>query len=481
VFGRGSMFDAVNEELFTAAQDAVHAHYLLRRDVDYVVKQDSIELVDEFKGRVAQDRRWPAGLQTALEAKERLTLRKQGRILGSITLQNLVAQYPKICGMTGTAATQADEFRQVYKLDVIEIPTNRPMIRVDQRDVVFPDRLAKERALIGEVQKVHGTGRPILVGTASIEESERISERARQAGIPHSVLNARNDEAEAKIVAHAGELGAVTISTNMAGRGTDIPLGGDDVRALGGLYVIGSNKYESRRIDNQLRGRAGRQGDPGSSRFFISLEDELLERYGVRELLSGGGDIREVVDHVQRIVEGQNLEARRTLWKYEGLVEEHRREIAAQRKSVLLREADSLVELRDPDRWQEMCERWGEERARAVERSVTLMKIDDIWADYLAAISELRGGIHWVSWTGKDPLFSFLTRAGEIFDEARERIEAEVLEAMHDDSVIEEGGIPDVFERGATWTYLINDQPFGTMQERWAKAIMSRVRQSLGR
>ena len=381
--------------------------------------------------------------------------------------------------MTGTAATQAVEFRQVYGLDVIAIPTNRPMIRADQPDIIFADALAKERALILEIEKVHATGRPILVGTASIEESERISERARQAAIQHEVLNARNDEAEAGIIAHAGERGAVTISTNMAGRGTDIPLGGDDVRALGGLYVIGTNKHESRRIDNQLRGRAGRQGDPGSSRFFVSLDDDLLERYGVRDLLPAGGDVREVVDHVQRIVEGQNLEARRTLWKYEGLVEEHRREIAEWRNEVLNREAEPLVESLDPDRWQEICQRWSEERARAVERSVTLATIDDVWSDYLASISELRGGIHWVSWSGKDPLYSFLTRAREIFNEARERIESEILEALRDDAVVDRGSIPDTFERGATWTYLINDQPFGTMQERWAKALIAHVKQAL--
>jgi len=475
-FGCGNLYEPRNFRIYTAAIDAIHAESLLRANVDYIVRNDSIELVDEFKGRVAQDRRWPAGLQTALEAKERLPLRKQGRILGSITLQTLVSLYPKVCGMTGTAATQADEFRTVYRLDVAVIPPNRSMIREDLPDIIFEDKLAKERAVVREVVKVHATGRPILMGTASVEESERIAERARQAGVVHCVLNARNDEAEAEIISRAGQPGAVTISTNMAGRGTDIPLGGDDVRALGGLYVIGTNKHESRRIDNQLRGRAGRQGDPGSSRFFVSLEDDLMERYGIRQALTPDVDVQVAIDHVQRVVEGQNLEIRRTLWKYEGLIEQHRRAMAERRRGVLFREAASVVEDRDPERWQELCGRWEEARVRQVERSVTLTKIDDIWCDYLAAVAELRGGIHWVSWAGKDPLYSFLTRAGEIADEVQQRIDDEVVEAMMRDDVMERGGIEETLERGATWTYLINDQPFGTMQERWAKAIAGRVR-----
>ena len=324
---------------------------------------------------------------------------------------------------------------------------------------------------------MHANGQPILVGTASIEESERLSSRVSRAGIPHEVLNARNDEAEARIIARAGELGAVTISTNMAGRGTDIPLGGEGVRERGGLYVIGTNKHEARRIDWQLRGRAGRQGDPGSSRFFVSLDDDLMLRYGIREALGmdpgrfpPGQPIHDprvsgAVNSVQRIVEGQNLEIRRTLWKYEGLIEQHRQEIDRRRTEVLFRKASSLLNSDEP-----MSE---------LERRITLIKIDDLWSDYLAAIAELRGGIHWESWTGKDPLHTFLTRANDIFDEAVQRIAAETLEAL------EAGGadaeIEDAFDRSATWTYLINDQPFGTMQERWAKAVRNQLRTLLYR
>jgi preprotein translocase subunit SecA len=474
LFGCGSIFEPRNLRVFTAAQDAVHAHALLKRDVDYLVKDGRIELIDEFKGRVAQNRKWPAGLQTALEAKERLALRKQGRILGSITLQNLVRLYPKVCGMTGTAATQALEFREMYGLEVVTIPTNRPVIRVDEADVIFADKLSKERAVAQEIAKVHATGRPILVGTASVEESERLSMRVAAAEVPHEVLNARHDEAEAKIVAKAGERGAVTISTNMAGRGTDIPLGGDRVRELGGLYVIGTNKHEARRIDYQLRGRAGRQGDPGSSRFFVSLDDDLMARYGIREALGFDvnqlppgepidyGRIVRAIGSVQRLVEGQNLEIRRTLWKYDGLADHHRREMHAARREVLFRRAVSLVDD------GEMSEG---------ERRIRLIKIDDLWSDYLAAITELRAGIHWESWTGKDPLHTFLTRANEIFDEVQQRIEEETLEALEGDESGAE--IEDAFDRSATWTYLINDQPFGTMMERWAKAVGNRIRAML--
>ncbi|MBS1877634.1 MAG: accessory Sec system translocase SecA2 [Acidobacteria bacterium] len=470
--GCGSLFEPRNLRVFTAAQDAVHAQAFLKRDIDYIVRDGAIGLIDEFKGRVAQDRRWPAGLQTALEAKEGLPLRKQGRILGSITLQSLVRMFPRVCGMTGTAATQLDEFRGMYGLEVVVIPTNRPVIRDDYPDVIFADKLSKERVVTEEIVEAHAAGRPVLIGTASVEESERLSMRLERAGVPHQVLNARNDEAEAAIVARAGSEGAVTVSTNMAGRGADIPLGSDRVRELGGLYVIGLNKHEARRIDFQLRGRSGRQGDPGSSRFFVSLDDDLMARYGVRQAL--GFDpgllppgvpardprVRRAVESVQRLVEGQNLEIRRTLWKYDGLVDQHRREMHQRRKAVLHRVAMGL----DGEPMSEL------------ERRITLIKIDDLWSDYLAAIAELKGGIHWESWAGKDPLHTFLTRANEIYDEVCERIAEEVRETLEQPSG---AAIEDAFDRSATWTYLINDQPFGTLAERWAKAVGNRIKAML--
>ena len=468
----GSLYDEQNLRLLTAVQDALHAHTLLRRDVDYVVKAGAVELVDEFKGRIAQNRRWPAGLQSAIEARERVALKTQGRILGSITIQSLVGLYERACGMTGTAATQADEFWKMYKLPVAVIRPNRPMIRQDLPDAIFPARHARDRAVEAEIAKVHGTGRPVLVGTASVEDSEALSRRLTAAGVPHSVLNARNDEAEAEIVAQAGALGAVTISTNMAGRGTDILLGGNPpknrerVIDLGGLYVMGTTRHEARRIDNQLRGRAGRQGDPGCSRFFISLQDDLLVRFGI----AGNRD----VDSVQRTAESQNLEIRETLWKYESVIEHHRREVRDLRQRVLLSGEWSIAILLREEQFRELSGAAGLEALERAGRELALATIDDLWADYLANIAELRGGIHWVTWTGKDPLHTFLVSVQDIYADFNSRLQDEIAEAFTA-ADIQDGEIrfatSERFERGATWTYLTTDQPFGTLGERIVKAV----------
>jgi preprotein translocase subunit SecA len=468
----GSLFDEQNLRILTAVQDALHAHALLRRDVDYVVKDGSIDMVDEFKGRIAQNRRWPAGLQSAVEAKERVRLKAQGRILGSITVQSLIRMYERICGMTGTAATQAQEFWEVYKLPVKVIPTNRPVIRQDLPDIVFSDKETRSRALSEEIQKVHKTGRPILIGTASVEASEELSGRLELAGIQHSVLNARNDEAEAEIIAQAGALGAVTVSTNMAGRGTDILLGGNPPRGrekvveLDGLYVIGTTRHEARRIDNQLRGRAGRQGDPGMSRFFISLDDDLLVRYGIAE--------NPDIDSVQRTAEGQNLEIRKTLWKYECSVEGHRREIYDLRREILLSPNWSLRSMVPEGQYLELTRFVSKENLEKTGRQLALAIVDDLWADYLANVAELKGGIHWVSWGNRDPLYEFLTGEQAIYDDFHRLLIEDVAEAFAT-AEIRNGVIyfrePERFERGATWTYITTDQPFGTLGERIIKGL----------
>lgn len=434
-FGCGNLFDETNLALHTAVQDALHAHRLLRRDVDYVVKDGVIELVDEFKGRIAQDRRWPAGLQSAIEAKEGVSTKPQGSILGSITLQHLIALYPMVCGMTGTAATQKEEFAQVYGLRVEVIPPNKPVAREDLPDVVFPSKAAKHRALAEEIRRIHETGQPVLVGTASVAESEQLSELL--SGIPHEVLNARNDRAEASIIARAGERGAVTISTNMAGRGTDIKLG-EGAAELGGLYVIGTNRHESRRVDNQLRGRAGRQGDPGRSRFFVSLEDDLIVKYG--DILPR---FRHEPATVQRFVEGQNLDIRRFLQKYETPVEGQRHRLQTERQEIL---AGSMPRL---------------------ERLVTLRAIDDLWADYLARVADFRTGVLWVSWGGKDPHQEYLRQVHQWFEELEERLPGEIEERL---KAAQTSGLEPA-ERGAVWTYTTTDQPFGTWSERVVKGL----------
>jgi preprotein translocase subunit SecA len=438
-FGCANLFAEENLTLITAVQDSIHAHALLHRDVDYLVRDGVIESVDEFKGRIAQNRRWPAGLHTAIEAKEGVALKAQGRILGSITLQNLAALYPRICGMTGTAATQADEFRIAYGLDVEVIPTNRPVIRVDHPDEMFEYREEKEQAVIEEIRNVHASGRPVLVGTRSVEESERLSGRIRD--VAHQVLNARHEEREAQMIARAGELGAVTISTNMAGRGTDIKLE-PGVAELGGLHVIGTNRHESRRIDNQLRGRAGRQGDPGSSRFFVSLEDELLVKYG-NDLLR----LEDDVESLQRLVEGQNLDIRQFLNKYESVIEGQRQKIQQRRRNILMGATPCSSEL---------------------ERLVSLATIDELWSEYLASITDLREGVQWLSWGGRQPLYEYLTLVHRMFQELEARIGEEIPKRLSEAQA--QGTDPT--ERGATWTYLTTDQPFGSWSERVMKGLM---------
>lgn len=452
-FGCRNLFDETNLRLHTAVQDGLHAHALLRRDVDYLVKDGAIEMVDEFKGRVALDRRWPAGLHTAIEAKEGVAAKSQGAVLGSTTIQHLVALYPQICGMTGTAATQALEFLKVYGLHVEIIPTNRPVIRSDFPDVVFATRIEKEQAVLDEIRRVHATGQPILVGTASVEESERLSRTLPD--VPHDVLNARNDEAEASIVARAGQRGSVTISTNMAGRGTDIRLG-DGVAALGGLYVIGTNRHESRRIDNQLRGRAGRQGDPGCSRFFVSLEDPLMVKYGDLNPL-----YRDDPATIQRLVEGQHLDQRLFLHGYDVPVEGQRHRVHSHRQAVLEGQIPCKSEL---------------------ERLITLRTIDDLWADYLERVADFKSGVSWQSYASsapfllslgrRDPHSTFLRQIHQWFQELEAGQTAEIARRL---SEAEDGGGQDPGERGAVWTYLTTDQPFGG----WTERVLAGLRRKL--
>jgi preprotein translocase subunit SecA len=317
------------------------------------------------------------------------------------------------------------------------------MIRTDRPDVLFRTKREKELAVIEEIQDAREIGRPVLVGTASVEESERLS--AALGDIPHQVLNARNEEEEARIVSRAGERGAVTISTNMAGRGTDIKLG-EGVAALGGLYVIGTNRHESRRIDNQLRGRAGRQGDPGSSQFLVSLEDDLLVKYG-------GDDprLRHNPESIQRLVEGQNLEIRKFLHKYEGVVEGQRQSIQQRRQAILSGITECASEL---------------------ERLVSLTTLDELWSEHLAAITDLREGVQWISWGGRDPLHEYLTTVHTLFEELEVRIDDEISRRLEQ---AEASGI-DPTQRGATWTYLTTDQPFGSWSERIIRGVIRKVR-----
>ena len=485
--GCGNLHAPENLPLLTDLNCALHAQVLPHRDVDYIVRDEKIEIVDEFTGRVAKDRYWPDGLQAAIEAKEGLPIHPQGTILGSIALQHFVRSYPTVCGMTATAQPAAEEFNEFYGLRIVVIPPNRPCIRTDHPDVVFTHKAAKHRALVEEVARVHAMGRPILVGTSSVEESDHLALTLREAGIACDVLNAKKDEKEAGIIAQAGSLGAVTISTNMAGRGTDIRLGGEqgqkreEVVALGGLYVIGTNRHESLRVDNQLRGRAGRQGDPGASRFFISLEDYLIKRYGIDALIppryrpQKGNDpidnpvVRREIARAQRIVEGQNFEIRKTLWRYSSLIEQQRKPVHQWREDVLLgQESPHPFEIHAPERYLALRETVDDAVLKNVEKQITLAVTDQCWCEYLAQIAHIREGIHLVSVSGQNALEEFHKLANRAFEELRDRIGGEIARTFASVEVTA-GGV-DLEKEGlqapaSTWTYLVNDNTFGNKLE----------------
>jgi len=472
-----------NLDLLTRLNQALHAEYLLHRDIDYIVRKGKIEIVDEFTGRVVEDRHWPDGLQAAVEAKEKLRLGSGGSILGSITLQHFLDLYPKISGMTATAQPAADELKQFYGLTVVVVPPNRPCIRKDHPDEIFTHREAKTDALIDEIKRCYETGRPVLVGTASVEESEELAAALEKTGISCHVLNAKNDELEAQIIAQAGSPGAVTISTNMAGRGTDIKLGGDKeqernkVVGLGGLYVIGTNRHESLRVDQQLRGRAGRQGDPGSSRFFTSLEDNLIQRYNIRNLLPkkyrslkqeepiDNPLVQKEIARGQRIIEGQNFEIRKTLWKY-SILAEKQRGMTQRRRQEILRDGSDLGFLEEaaPKLYSKLVSLMDEDRMHKIEQQITLYAIDRCWTDHLAMIADIREGIHLTSVAGQSPIREFHKIVDQEFQQLEEKIDETILQTFKSLPVTEKG--VDLDEEGirgpsSTWTYVITDNQFG--------------------
>ncbi len=347
LFGVENLYNLENAVLSHHLDQALKAHNLFEKDVHYVVKDGEVIIVDEFTGRLSEGRRFSEGLHQALEAKEGVKIQEESQTLADTTYQNYFRMYKKLAGMTGTAQTEATEFSQIYNLEVISIPTNVPVKRIDQNDLIYKTQNEKFKAVIDEIKKAHEKGQPVLVGTASIERSEVLHEMLKKAGIPHSVLNAKNHEKEAEIIAQAGVKGAVTIATNMAGRGVDIRID-DEVRNLGGLYIIGTERHESRRIDNQLRGRAGRQGDPGMSRFYLSLEDNLLRIFGsdrIKAIMDRLGIdegesiesrmVTRAVENAQKKVESLHFEARKHLLEYDDVANEQRKTIYKYRDELL--------------------------------------------------------------------------------------------------------------------------------------------------
>ncbi|QVI35443.1 preprotein translocase subunit SecA [Lacticaseibacillus chiayiensis] len=347
-FGLDNLYDTENTALTHHIDQALRANYIMLKDIDYMVSNGEVLIVDQFTGRAMEGRRYSDGLHQAIEAKEGVQIQDENKTMANITYQNFFRMYNKLAGMTGTAKTEQEEFREIYNMEVISVPTNKPVIRVDSPDVLYPTLDAKFNAVVEDIKERHKKGQPILVGTVAIESSERLSKQLDEAKIPHTVLNAKNHFKEAEIIMNAGQRGAVTIATNMAGRGTDIKLG-PGVTKLGGLAVIGTERHESRRIDNQLRGRSGRQGDPGSTQFYLSLEDDLMKRFGserIKAMLDrfkvADDDqviqsrmISRQVESAQKRVEGNNYDTRKNTLQYDDVMREQREVIYKQRQQII--------------------------------------------------------------------------------------------------------------------------------------------------
>jgi len=456
---------------------ALHAHALLTRDVHYIVRDGKVALIDASKGRVADLQRWPDGVQAAVEAKEGLAVTEGGRILDTITLQALMHRYPMVCGMTGTAVEATDQLRSFYDLRVSVIDRNEPLQRFDEADRVYATIRDKNRAIIDEIKAIHDTGQPVLVGTQDVAESEALAEALREYDIDVNVLNAKNDAEEARIIAEAGDIGRVTVSTQMAGRGTDIKLGGADetdhdaVVKLGGLAVIGTSRHRTARLDNQLRGRAGRQGGPGLALFFVSLEDDVVvvggagEEVTARPAADGSIEskrIRDWIEHCQRVTEGQLLEIHSQTWKYNKLLADQR-DIIDKRRAELL----------DTDRaWQEIFERSA--RATLLDkelprdtlvraaREIMLYHLDLGWSDHLALMDDVRESIHLRAIARETPIDEFHRIAVREFKELAQRAVDNAVDTFNevpidaDGAHLEEQGLA---RPSATWTYMVSDNP----------------------
>ncbi len=494
-FGGVDLYEEGSLHRLTAVNQALHARALLTRDVDYIVRDGKVALVDEFRGRVARRRRWPDGLQAAVEAKEGLVATDEGQVLGSITVQAFIGLYPTVCGMTGTAMKIGDQLREFYRLEVAVIPPNRPCIRVDEPDRVYASAEEKEIALIAEVAAAHETGRPVLVGTLDVAESERLASRMRAQGIECAVLNAKNDAEEAAIIAEAGGVGAVTVSTQMAGRGTDIRLGGsteahrDAVVELGGLFIIGAGRHDSSRVDDQLRGRAGRQGDPGGSVFYVSSEDPLVvtndEHVDGRADWDGritGPNADEAVAHAQRVAEGVAFEIHRNTWRYGVLIERQRQLLAARRAELLTTDAAADLISERSERYAEVAEEIGDEATARIARLIALYRLDEGWADHLAMLADIREGVHLRALGRQDPLDEFHRAAIPAFREFMSAAEDKTVETFDAAQIDSPDWTPDdvgLSRPSATWTYMVHDNPFGSEIERFfanaARALLGRT------
>ncbi|PWM79933.1 MAG: preprotein translocase subunit SecA [Clostridium sp.] len=449
-FNVPNLYTTDNRILLHRILQALRATYLMEKDVDYMVKDNSILIIDKFTGRVMPGKMYMKGLHQALEVKEHLKPSQESEIKASITYQNFFRLYHRICGMTGTAKTEEEEFLRTYNMRVVSIPTNKPVARIDSIDEIYQDDFHRDKALVNEVIEKHKTGQPVLIGTVSVEASENISKMLSDLQIPHSVLNAKNHEKEAEIISHAGEKNAVTVSTNMAGRGTDIKLG-EGVAELGGLCVLGEERHESRRIDNQLRGRSGRQGDPGYSKFFISLDGELMTRFGgdrVKSLPISSLDpskplkfkiLAKSIETAQKTVEGDNLAARKNTLVYDDVNHTQRSIYYADRKEVLnCQTMDDIYHIlntfnineKQLNSLKEMVKNIPEDISVPTFIKTLLITSDNLWIEHITQMDLLRGTVHLQSMAKKSPFVIYEEQGKGLFDYFIERVATDSIPAV---------------------------------------------------
>ncbi len=436
---------------------------LFEKDTHYVIKDDQVIIVDEFTGRLMPGRRWSGGLHQAIEAKEGLPIQAESKTMARITFQNLFRMYDKLSGMTGTAKTSEEEFDKVYGLRVVVVPTNRPLQREALEDKVFRTEAGKFRAVVKEVKERHDKGQPVLVGTVSIEKNELLGEMLKRSGVSHRILNAKNHEKEAEIIAQAGQLGAVTVATNMAGRGVDIILGGnppkpeeaEKIRELGGLYVLGTERHEARRIDNQLRGRAGRQGDPGESQFFVSLEDKLLRVFGSERIeglmktLKIPEDqpiehkmVSGVIETAQKKVEGMHFDSRKHVLQYDEVLSKHRERFYHLRDEILEKSEENAEGLKSyitdlfdkygesASKYEKKEEEIGEDKLRKVEKIVILRTMDIHWTEHLENMEQIQDSVRLRAYGQRDPLVEYKKEGHIAFKQMMEDIERTIIDRI---------------------------------------------------
>ncbi|MEN8904950.1 MAG: DEAD/DEAH box helicase [Clostridiales bacterium] len=480
-----NLYDKENNDILAKINCSLYANFLLKRDKDYIVRNNKIELIDEFTGRVALKRNWPDNIQNAIEEKEGIKNYEKGKILSSITLQHFINLYPKFSGMTGTASTSSNEFKEFYNLNTIIIPTEKPCIRKDLTHKIFENKSSKYNYLLNEIIKINKTGQPILVGTKSIEESEYLGSLIKDSSLEFTILNAKNDELESEIIAKAGDLNQITISTNMAGRGVDIKLGGleeknkNSVIEKGGLYIIGTSLNQNPRIDNQLRGRAGRQGDPGETCFFSSLDDDMLVNFGIEKILknkknldiSSKSDTKKyikIVNTIQKFSDGYNSDIRRQLHNYSSFLEDQRMIMYLKRSEILNNQLKiNILDKISKNKKNEYLSKFSIEFLNKLEKKIYLNRINKSWQIYLEHIAYEKEGIHLVSLGNKDPLTEFHKIAISSFNEMLSDLDIEAANEMNEldiSSSTPEILLSTIKGPASTWTYFVDDN-FGQFKK----------------